>query len=75
MNELYALAKEVSGTYGEYKWKVYVDESLEGDTLTYYQAIAPSGEMFCDTFTAGPIEDGIERCKAAIENHICGDYD
>ena len=75
MNELYALAKEVSGTYGEYKWKVTVDESLEGDTLTYYQAIAPDGKIFCDTFTAGPIDDGIESCKAAIENHMRGDYD
>ncbi|MBO9483778.1 hypothetical protein [Salinisphaera sp. G21_0] len=75
MSELYSLAKEVSGTYGEYKWKVSVDESLEGEALTYYHAIAPNGEIFCDTFTAGPIEDGIESCKAAIENHILGDYD
>ena len=75
MDTSYVLSQEVSGTYGQYKWKAFVDESLGGETLTYYHAIAPNGEIFCDTFTSGPLKDGVESCKAAIENHMCGDYE
>lgn len=66
---------EESGKIDGYKWVTSVENALCGYELTYYHVEAPDGEIFCDNFTSGPLEDGIEACKAAIEDHKNGEYD
>lgn len=67
--------KKASGEIDGYKWQVSIEECCGGWEETYYHVEAPDGEIFCDDHTTGPLEDGIEYCKVAIENHKNGEYE
>jgi len=61
--------KKASGEIDGYKWEASVEESCGEWEETYYRVEAPDREEICCGFTSGPLEDGIESCKLAIENH------
>lgn len=67
--------KKASGIIDGYKWEVTVEESMGGWGQTNYRVETPDGEEFCCGFTAGPLEDGVEICKGAIECHRNGEHD
>lgn len=67
--------KKASGEIDGYTWEARVEESCAGWEQTYYRAETPDGEEFCCDFTSGPLEDGIEACKVAIEDHKNGEYE
>jgi len=64
-----------SGIKDGYKWEAKTKTCCAGWLQTYYNVIAPNGEMICDNFTNGPLEDGISACKTAIEDHKNGYYE
>jgi len=66
--------RKASGFKDNYKWQAKTVTCCGGWEQTYYSVTAPDGEIFCDDFTNGPLEDGIEICKIAIDDHKNGAY-